>query len=57
MPPFVYGDSIFTVQAHPEFIQRLRGRDDRRSAARGLVPEALLDAARANVETLRSTIP
>ena len=45
----LYGDRIFTVQAHPEFHNDfLADMIERRG--RGLVPDPLLDAAKASVE-------
>ncbi|TNC71600.1 type 1 glutamine amidotransferase [Rubellimicrobium roseum] len=44
-----YGDRIFTVQAHPEFTGAfLKDLIDQRG--RGLVPDALLDAAQASLD-------
>lgn len=45
----VYGDSIFTVQAHPEF-SRPWMADMIEKRGRGIVPDPLLDAAKARVE-------
>jgi GMP synthase-like glutamine amidotransferase len=44
-----YGDSILTVQAHPEFSQSFLA-DMIETRGRGLVPDPLLDAAQAAVE-------
>ncbi|WP_210527095.1 type 1 glutamine amidotransferase [Rubellimicrobium arenae] len=45
----VYGNRIFTVQAHPEFDQGFVA-DMIEKRGRGLVPDPLLDAAKAAVE-------
>ncbi len=45
----VYGDRAFTVQAHPEFGQAFVA-DMIEKRGRGLVPDPLLDAARASIE-------
>ena len=45
----VYGDSIFTVQAHPEFHNGFVAEMIEKRG-RGLVPDPLLDAAKARVD-------
>jgi GMP synthase (glutamine-hydrolysing) len=45
----LYGDRIFTVQAHPEFGRHFT-RDLIETRGRGLVPDPLLDAALATIE-------
>lgn len=45
----VYGDRIFTVQAHPEFTGPFL-HDLIETRGRGLVPDPLLDAAQASLE-------
>ena len=45
----VYGDSAFTVQAHPEFTRPFL-HDLIEKRGRGLVPDPLLDAAQASLE-------
>ncbi|UMA64085.1 type 1 glutamine amidotransferase [Roseivivax marinus] len=50
----LYGDSIYTVQAHPEFDDAFtEGLIDQRG--RGVVPDALLEGARAKIGTPLAT--